>query len=324
MNLYPYRSSAKLSYGLQGGLLSIEDALRIQEIPTYQPKYQQKYSIMHVHGKKTWMMDYIFIKGNGEVITKDEEIKDKDNDSVVQSRKLKIILLRLHCNSRYCEADIVPNRRDEIVRPLMLLYIRRGVMDTVITDSEPSFQSESLRRYVYRDGVMKHIVYNMSMPWRDNAFPHTYLALVDRMARTLRDMLFNCQRASAAFVLTNETLQQVLNIYNNTPHATLTKIMGFPVTPANMFKYPILQDEYIRRVMSRNQSLVTSSVYTDVKVGDIVYLHAPRQLFDKRRGSVEDDMYRVIDIQGLAFVLQNTRDPRYIKKVHRGDFIKQS
>ena len=94
--------------------------------------------------------------------------------------------------------------------------------------------------------------------------------------------------------------------------------MRFPVTPVQMLRYDVLQDEFIRRVMSQNQS---NAIYSrDVKVGDMVYLHQPRALGLKRRNNVEDDPYEVIYVQHGTYKLANKRNGS-IKTARRGDFI---
>ena len=317
----PFRSSRKLSYQLQNQSISINDALRVREIPKYMPKYQQGLSLKHVHGKKTWMMDFIFIKGEGEVIQPDEETKK--TDTAPRFRNQQVILLRLHCNSRYCEANIVPSKAEEYVKPVVLMMLHSGRMDTLITDADTSFNTTALNR-IYQGGhVINHIIFNMDELQKTYAFPHTLLAPIDRMARTLRDMIYNCKRMDTAFRLTDESLQQILKIYNNTPHSTLTKIMGFPCTPLQVLTYEVLHDELIRRLNTKNHITATSSATTSVKVGDEVYLHQPHAFNLKRRNTVEDDVYIVREITGGKYVLVNSRNPSIVKITHRQDFIKR-
>ena len=312
--LIPFRSTKKLSHMLQTGKISILDAPRVQHIPIYkrQPQYEQR----HVHGMKSWMMDFMFLKPDGGVLQSMEQTEAKSG----KTRNLITILLLLHCNSRYCIAHIVPSRSEQYVKPLIVLLWSNGDLDTLITDAEPSFRTLSLNS-LYQDGRVKHIVYNVdAMEKQKVVFAHRYLALIDRMSKTLRDMIFNSKTASPDFVLTEESLQAILNTYNDTPHSTLTAIMRFPVTPKQMKQYPILQDEFIRRLMSMNQS---NAIYSrNVRVGDKVYLHQPRMLGLKRRNNVEDDPYVITEIlAGGQYRLQNTRDKSIVKVARRGDFI---
>ena len=318
--LLPFRSSRKLSYQLQNHSISIDDAMRVKEIPKYMPKHQQHYSIKHVHGKKTWMMDFAFIKGEGEVIQPDEETKK--TDVAPRFKNQQVILLRLHCNSRYCEANIVPSKSEQYVKPVLLMMLHSGRLDTLITDADASFNTIALNR-IYQGGhVIKHIIYNMDALEKTHAFPHTLLAPIDRMTRTLRDMLFNCKRMNPAFRLTEDSLQQVLRIYNNTPHSTLTKILGFPCTPNQVLTYEVLQDELIRRLMTKN-FITSSPAIAAVNIGDEVYLHQPHAFNLKRRNTVEDDQYVVQEIiGGSKYILVNTHNPSIVKVAHRADFIK--
>ena len=301
--IIPYRSTPKLSHLLQSQAITITDALNVQQIPKFQPKVQDKAALKHLHGKKSWFMDFIYLKRYGEVIQEDNEENESDKF---------IILLCVHCNSRYTIASIVPSRENKYIRPLILWIYQRGLIDTLITDAESGFNTF--------DTYIKHITYNMNAMEEDHVNAHVYLAPIDRMARTLRDMVFNAKRFNKTFELNADTLQEILKIYNTTPHATLTEIMGFPVSPVQMLVFPILQDEFIRRVLSYNMRLM-DSVISQVKVGDIVYLHQPRKKLMKRRNSVEDDEYVVSEIHGGKFILTNTKHPHVHKIAHRKDFI---
>ena len=299
--IIPYRSTPKLSHLLQSQAITITDALNVQQIPKFQPKVQDKAALKHLHGKKSWFMDFIYLKRYGEVIQEDNEENESDKF---------IILLCVHCNSRYTIASIVPSRENKYIRPLILWIYQRGLIDTLITDAESGFNTF--------DTYIKHITYNMNAMEEDHVNAHVYLAPIDRMARTLRDMVFNAKRFNKTFELNADTLQEIVKIYNTTPHATLTEIMGFPVSPVQMLVFPILQDEFIRRVMSQNVTHAKDS--RTVKVGDKVYLHQPRALGLKRRNNVEDDPYEVIYVQHGTYKLSNKRNGS-IKTARRGDFI---
>ena len=309
----PFRSYPKLSHMLQAGRISISDTPRVQHIPIYkrQPQFEQK----HIHGKKTWMMDFMFLKPDGGVLQQEEK---KEAKTGKKTRNLITVLLAIHCNSRYCEAHVVPSKSEQYVKPLILMLWHEGLIDTLITDADASFRTVTLNR-LYQDSLLKHIIYNVDALEKQNVlYAHRYLALIDRMSKTLRDMLFNCKVSDPSFTLTEQSLQSIIRIYNTTPHSTLTNIMRFPVTPVQMLRYDVLQDEFIRRVMSQNQS---NAIYSrDVKVGDMVYLHQPRALGLKRRNNVEDDPYEVIYIQHGTYKLSNKRNGS-IKTARRGDFI---
>ena len=312
--LIPFRSYPKLSHMLRTGKIGILDAPRVQHIPIYkrQPQFEQK----HIHGKKTWMMDFMFLKPDGGVLQQEEQ---KEAKTGKKTRNLITVLLAIHCNSRFCEAHVVPVKAEKYVKPLILILWHEGLIDTLITDADASFRTVTLNR-LYQDGrFIKHIIYNVDALEKQNVlYAHRYLALIDRMSKTLRDMLFNCKVSDPSFTLTEQSLQSIIRIYNTTPHSTLTNIMRFPVMPVQMARYDVLQDEFIRRVMSQNVTHAKDS--RTVKVGDKVYLHQPRALGLKRRNNVEDDPYVVTEIQRGTYKLSNKRNGS-IKTARRGDFI---
>ena len=113
---------------------------------------------------------------------------------------------------------------------------------------------------------IEHISYNAK---QNPLIAHSCMSIINRMARTLRDMLFNANKQNPQFRLNQNTLRELCTIYNNTPHATLSKIMGFNVTPRNAYIHQELQDEICLRLQRMNIKTVGLINFENIKPGDI-------------------------------------------------------
>ena len=307
--LVPFRTANKIKALSRRGLIDPAPAYQLRPVPRYQPAKQQRMSYAHVHGLGTWMVDVAFFANKGQIIQATE-----DNPQLLdQERKRKHIvtcLICIHCNSRFAHVRIMNGHAGKDIQPVLKELTQLSPSpsggwtlpcDTVISDADPSI-AHAVKRV---PRITRHITYNMS----DNSYvTHSMLAIIDRFTRTLRDMLF-----TADVDLTPKTLQELVHIYNNAPHATLSRVMRFEVTPTDMITHLPLQEEFIRRVSAAN--VAKSGALTNAfNVGDIVYVYQPPHPFIKRRNTVEDYPYRVLAVRGGRYLLQSTHTGRQIER----------
>ena len=207
--------------------------------------------------------------------------------------------------------------------------------DTVISDYEPAFGKDVIiddqGRYIidpadrsnrniaiaqiYCNNRIKHVSYNI----KRNA-EHSKLAPVDRLARTLRDMIFNAKRENPAFTLTPETLRKLCDIYNRSPHETLSRVMGFSTYPLAVYKNKTLQDEICLRLLAQNYHTAHRIQQEHIDNGSEVWLHNPRVFGKKRRNTVEDKPYRVVANRGMAGYTIADADG-HTRNITRKDFV---
>ena len=222
-------------------------------IPRFIQKKQQRYSLKHVHGPKTWMIDFMEV---------DEHTS---------------ILNLLHCNSRYWIPLLCRNQNEVVVMAALRLLKRTApnMFDTLISDAAKTFTDSRVVRDTCQALGVKQIVYNMSrggiqiIPTHRSPTTiqfHNQLSLIDRMSKAVRDMIYNTKRELPTFELTDETLDEIANIYNNTPHETLSKTMGFDVTPANVLANQRLQDEIVQVTIRKHNLLTSNSVTLSIYI----------------------------------------------------------
>ena len=290
-NYTPFRTASKIKTLAQRGLIDPAPYYILKPIPRYKATKQQRLAYSHVHGLGTWMVDISFFRNKGEVI-----------QGMDEEEEMAALLICIHCNSRYVYAKLLRDTTAKSIQPVLKTISQSSMpCDTIISDADRSI-ADAIRRV---PKIKQHIVHNMS----DNNYTnHSMLAIIDRFTRTLRDMLFTAQ-----VDLTPETLAELLNIYNNTPHSTLTKVMGFETTPTDMITHLPLQEEYVRRVMVSNMSKYGALTNT-YRVGDIVYVYQPHTPFVKRRNTVMDYPYRITAIKGGRYYLQCLNDGSEIQR----------
>ena len=130
----------------------------------------------------------------------------------------------------------------------------------------------------------------------NNKYFHTMLSLVDRMCRTLRDMIYNAKFNNPRLEVDNGLLYRLCEIYNNVQHDRLSEVMGFPITPEQMFKYKSVQEEFVRRASAHNYRI--RDINRGLPEGEIVRVRNAPAPFKKRRNTVEDDEYEVLAYDG--------------------------
>ena len=295
---FPYRSHRKRTFANLGPT---------QPIPRYVPKKQRKYTLHHIHGPNSWMIDFMELDG-------------------------KHILNLVHCNSRFWLPTLCLNETAEsVMNGLRALYETNLPIDTLISDAAKTFTSTNLVRDFCQTMRIKQIAYDMSRGG-EQILPetrqpttcqfHNQLAIIDRISRTLRDMVFNIRRQLPAFQLTSETLNELARYHNETPHETLSKIMGQDITPENVITHRNLQDELIRRLLQQNYDLVDSDGFKQITPGMKVFIYQPYDAFHKRRNNVEDSPYTVERCNAGNYVVRRDSDG-LTRIVQRKDIVLQ-
>ena len=320
-HIIPFRSRAKL----REDNTIVPSEYDKFKIPNWKRAKQNEFAIHHIHGANTWMADYFFFNPLGKVV-EDEVNKDEEERSS-KKRNLITVLALMHCNSRLFLGFIVKSRESFAFRTLLeqlfltsndtedYIGFGRPRIDILITDYERAFgldvrknkygEYEIIRdgsgrnldmAVLYKNRRIEHISYNTSA----DKGAHSKLAPIDRMARTLRDMIFNVRRKNPKFKLDEITLTQLCKRYNFSSHGGLSRIMGFPVSPFKAYTSKVLQNEICRRIMEQNYSTAKRILDSNIPDKKEVWVYQPPIFGKKRRNNVEDDPYEVIEYLGPA------------------------
>ena len=251
-------------------------------VPRFKASKQRYLALHHIHGLTTWMID----------------LEEKLTPQV------RYVMNVIHCNSRYWIPCILRSKNNEEVLDAFIDIkdqIERekpGSLGILISDADSTITKGSVKLACNIFGIQM-IVNDMS----GKDARHTFNSIIDRISRTLRDFIYNIQFRDHTFQLNSFNLAMIANIYNTTPHSTLSKTMGFPVTPLNVIQNTRLQEEIVRRWTIDNIKIVESLAVTSIKPGTRVWIVQPiAQLTSgKRRNTVEDYQYIVTERQGAKY-----------------------
>ena len=235
--------------------------------------------------------------------------------------------LYVHANSRYAiihlnsltptgPSDDLFEIRDGGVKSTQVFIeslkslIDKNKVVNLISDYELGFRSEIANKFYDKYGI-NHIAINT----REEG--HNKLGILDRVVRTLRDMIFNTKIDPTDPV----ALTAIVSVYNNTRHATLTKILGTPTRPFDVFNSEKLEFSLIHGINSENYAIQQTPGY-DIPDGTevVVKCMETNELEKKRRGTLEGKWF-VLRHYGHRYVIKNNLTNEE-KSVYRSQIYK--
>lgn len=137
---------------------------------------------------------------------------------------------------------------------------------------------------------------------------HTSLSLIDRLCRTIRDISYN----TGIKILNQDSINKILNIYNNMYHSSLSKILGKKITPNEVNEHPELEQQIINYCIDYNKQLKVLHPEIELQVGQICKVYQPFDKFKKRRRLLKKDYYRIVNKTGNIYTVQNVRNNKKI------------
>ena len=148
---------------------------------------------------------------------------------------------------------------------------------------------------------------------------HTSLSLIDRLCRTIRDISYNM----GIKILNQDSINKILNVYNNMYHSSLSKILGKKITPNEVNNSPELEQQIINYCIDYNKQLKVLHPEIELQVGQICKVYQPFDKFKKRRRLLKKDYYKIVNKTGNIYTVQNVRNnkkidvPRYFIYDHQ-------
>ena len=161
-------------------------------------------------------------------------------------------------------------------------------------DGEGAFKSDLSNSFYQQHGITFHPVPRMIIESSKTTQPlHSSLALIDRFIRTIRDMIF-----TAGYKLTPLAIKEMVRQYNNAPHSTLSKWIGFDVSPL-MVQKDKNKEEYI--VMKINKANVATKLKFgfDLSIGSRVKVFNEKDTLGKRRQICREGV--IVGRQGVLY-----------------------
>ena len=140
---------------------------------------------------------------------------------------------------------------------------------------------------------------------------HSSLGILDRVIRTIRDMAYNMNVVRITpKIMDNITLQ-----YNNAPHKSLSKWLGFQASP-QMVHDDYMLEEYIIRQITKANNAITNSYGYDIPPNTHVNVYNEKDSMIKRRTVIQPNDHKVIGKRGALFIVADNKNkvqyvPRY-------------
>jgi hypothetical protein len=137
---------------------------------------------------------------------------------------------------------------------------------------------------------------------------HQQLGIIDRITRTIRDMLYNIGVSDPVYPV----IAAIVNQYNDAPHDTLTKYgPGFPVSP-NMVHEDGELRFYIVRAICQENVLTSHRQEFRLAPHQHVAVFNKANKFDKRRSRVLPEVFEVLGYKDGAYGVKSLKDNRVL------------
>lgn len=153
---------------------------------------------------------------------------------------------------------------------------------------------------------------------------HTSTALMDRLCRTIRDIAANMGYS----FINNSGMKKIIDIYNNAPHKTLTKMLTqqriiapYGITPNDVDNSVELETLFVKECLKYNALIKSQDDYV-LNVGDKVRVYN-KNIDDKvfpsginktnQRSILSREIFTVKGYKGNLIIIQDSKGKEYIK-----------
>ena len=169
----------------------------------------------------------------------------------------------------------------------------------LVADDEGCFNSQTTQNFYNKHNIkfqgvprLKKGVYPkfMSKKYEKTEPLHSSLGIVDRVIRTLRDMAYNVE----IDVIQPAEMKRLVELYNNSPHTTLSYYAGEQISPLMAQNDSVLEKFIMRRICQENFNVKSQDGYK-IPMGEIVKVYNDFDKFDKRRSVIQPGNYYVSD-----------------------------
>ena len=257
--------------------------------------------MININTRKLWVIQTNFAKPTEDDLQNlsDEELKKKIREGMKSS-------------------ESIINAMNQLMKQGMKIKYIRG-------DGESAFNSQLTKGFYDRNNIIPcfnvprikttfpSFMNDYNMVKKQKTEPnHSSLAIIDRVIRTLREMAYNMQIR----LITPDIMKQLVYLYNNSPHSTLSKYAGQLVSPNDVDNDPELEDFITRRIKQENYTIMNSPGF-DLSKGANVDIYNVDSSMAKRRTLKQTGKYKVTGRKGVMFEVTDDKTgekqivPRY-------------
>jgi hypothetical protein len=131
---------------------------------------------------------------------------------------------------------------------------------------------------------------------------HNRLSIINRAIRTIRDYAYRAFETKDDIAPSN--LSQILHFYNNDPHKTLSRLIGFNVTPKMRLEDLELEAFIVKKLFHANMKEREKKL----KIGTKVTLYHPKEFGKKVRFQMEPGIYTITSYKNGMYEVVEDQD----------------
>ena len=259
---------------------------------------------ININTKKLWVRPT-------NVIEKIElEKKENDDDDEFQERLDKAYEVRITKEMKSTKNYL--KALNDMIKSGMIVKYLKG-------DGEKAFKSEEAMIFYYNKGINENrpiidsktnkrlpmnefipvarqitkypdFMQELNMVKKLKSEPtHSSLGIIDRVIRTIRDIAYK----SGVKEINPRIMNDIVNLYNNTPHSTLSKYAGMPVTPNDVDdENPELEAFIVRKIQQENFNIMSKFGFNLYPNQEVVVYNVPSSMA-KRRSVIEPGSFKI-------------------------------
>ena len=229
---------------------------------------------------------------------------------------LPCVVSKTGTNRYYVPPKFQPNA-EECNRDIGEL-IKQTPVKHLIMDGQSGWDSHATRAYLDNLGITYKYVdkYDINdgdaFETQEHHRSNHNTSIVDRLMRTLRMMNYNLGNKNA---IEPEIMNWLISEYNRSPHATLSKLLGYDVSPNDVDGNLGLETEIVKRIRAQNFAITNSPEYS---LNKYVRVYNQANSMDKVKPKLLPGKWEVVEpVDGLIRVRQNRDEilvPRWMLK----------
>jgi hypothetical protein len=244
---------------------------------------RKKYMLKCVAKPYTLMIDYVYFNQHCYLLAVN-----------VNTRKAYIIntLAKYNPETGKIKAD-----KYEAIRQLRELALDTPIKQ-LIYDGESAWASNDWQSEILYGNIDVHV--ERKCKFDDKGIPnHTTLATLNRVCRTIRNMLYNMGFDTTEDV-SPDLMKYVISEYNRSPHKTLSQIFHKSTCPNDVDEF--MEKVIIDQAVQHNQEVMNSEDY-ELPIGTPVKVYKDANVFDKVKAKTYRGDWEVIAHKGVNYTV---------------------
>ena len=280
-----------------------EEKIPKKLLSNYFPKDNKKYQLHHVATPGTYQID-LFFTGKYCYLNAIEV-----NTRYLFSCPTNLTPKDINIETYYKNNKTISDKINIITKSALAIY---NAMDTLFTfenwnpkiircDGEKGFFSKMILQLLkYKNVIIEQVPRIKFEEIKQSTPLHSSLALIDRVARTLRDMAYNLNYNE----IDPKLMKKLVLNYNLAPHKTLSKLLKSKISPYDAHNNPEIENEIINKLNQLNLEIKSQKDYY-IPIKQKVAIYNDKHPLIKRRTIVKPYIYEIIDNSKSLFVLKN-------------------